>query len=210
MTTLLLVRHGTTEWVETELLHGITDIPLNDKGMRQAADAARSLRGCGASILFSSPLSRCLGTAQEISKTTGMKPIQVKELAEINFGWLEGTRIRAHDVKDYGKLRERLDHWKFNLIRGISGESRRSLVNRVKDGLTIVKKESAGKTAIVVAHSGIFNTILMYYYGKTHLKEGETYHRLLPGSITELRYSSGETPELVRLNDISHISKENL
>ena len=210
MTTLLLVRHGTTEWVETELLHGITDIPLNDKGRRQAADAAKVLKNANASLLYSSPLSRCLGTAEEISKTTGLEPILVKELAEIDFGWLEGTRIRAHDVKDYGKLQERFDHWKFNLIRGISGESRRSLVRRVRAGLARILDESAGKTVIVVAHSGIFNTILMYYYGKKHLKEGETYHRLLPGSVTELLYSGGKKPELKRLNDISHIARENL
>jgi len=31
MTTFLLVRHGYTEWIEKEILHGISDLPLQSQ-----------------------------------------------------------------------------------------------------------------------------------------------------------------------------------
>ena len=58
MRTFYLVRHGTTEWVENRILHGITDIPLNESGMKQAQAAGRALAGIDASRLYTSTLSR--------------------------------------------------------------------------------------------------------------------------------------------------------
>ena len=57
MKTLLLVRHGTTDWVDNNILHGITDIPLNANGLRQAREVAEALKNVPASHLYSSSLT---------------------------------------------------------------------------------------------------------------------------------------------------------
>ena len=209
MANFLLIRHGTTDWVETQILHGITDIPLNKKGKIQAEETARSLRGCGAEKLYTSSLSRCVQTAQAMGCQIGRKPISLDSLVELNFGWLEGKHLRDHDRGEYGKLVEKIDHFTFNLIRMISGESKKKFNQRVLDGWNTILAENPKGTAIVVAHSAVFNSILFHYFGKAHLN-GSAYHHLNPCSITEISISASKPAELVRLNDHTHLSEESL
>jgi len=206
---LLLVRHGTTDWVEGQILHGITDIPLNKKGEIQAEETARALRGCGARRLYTSSLSRCVQTAQAIGNQIGLKPISMDNLVELNFGWLEGKHLRDHDKGEYGKLIEIIDHYFFNLIRIVSGESKKNLNQRVLSGWNSILAENPKGTAVVVAHSAVFNSILFYYFGKAHLN-GNPYYHLNPCSITEISIDASNQPELIRLNDRSHLSEKNL
>jgi broad specificity phosphatase PhoE len=205
----LLVRHCTTEWVETQLLHGITDIPLNDKGRAQARETAQALKKCGAKNIYTSSLSRCVETADIIGKAMGVKSIPMDELVEIDFGWLEGKRIRDHDVENFGKLAEFLDHYFFNIIRMLSGESRRNLSKRVLLGWQKIQSENLDGTLIIVGHSGVFNIILLHLFGSTYLN-GNTYHHLNPCSITEIEVDRKGISKLVLMNDRKHLSKENL
>ena len=92
MTTYYLVRHGTTAWVDQQRLHGITDIPLNDNGLRQAQCTAEAMRDIQAVHLFSSPLARAMQTAQAIGEKVQLTPSARRPgLIEINFGWMEGA-----------------------------------------------------------------------------------------------------------------------
>ena len=43
MTTLALIRHGETDWNRRGLIQGVTDVPLNETGLAQAARAAEEL-----------------------------------------------------------------------------------------------------------------------------------------------------------------------
>ena len=209
MSTFLLVRHGTTDWVESQILHGITDIPLNTKGKMQAEETARALTGCGAKKLYTSSLSRCVQTAQAIGNEIGSKPISMDNLVELDFGWLEGKHLRDHDKGEYGKLLEVVDHHTFNFIRMISGESKKKLNQRVLNGWNTILSENPEGTAVMVAHSAVFNNILFHYFGKTHLN-GDTYYHLNPCSITEISIGASNQAELIRLNDHSHLSEKNL
>ncbi len=209
MATFLLVRHGTTDWVEGQILHGITDIPLNKKGEMQAEETARALRGCGAKKLYTSSLSRCVKTAQSIGNEIGSKPASMDSLVELDFGWLEGKHFRDHDKGEHGKLLEIIDHHFFNLIRMVSGESKKKFNQRVLNGWNTVLAENDRGTAILVAHSAVFNSILFHYFGKAHLNDDRYYH-LNPCSITEIGINTSNQAELIRLNDLSHLSEKNL
>jgi broad specificity phosphatase PhoE len=92
MTRFLLVRHGVTDWIEQELLHGISDIPLSEYGKNQAKLIAETFRGVKVDRLFSSSLSRAMQTAEEISKVTSLEIIPIEGLREMDFGWMEGKR----------------------------------------------------------------------------------------------------------------------
>jgi len=206
-TTLLLVRHGTTEWVDTHLLHGITDIPLNDRGREQAKMAAKALADSGAQKMVTSSLSRCVETAEIIGKTTGLEPVHSTGLVEVNFGWMEGRKIRDHDYGEYGKAVEFFDHHMFNIIRFLSGESKARVEKRVLRTITPIYKENPFGTVIIVTHSGVINTILFHFFGNEFLG-GDAYYHLNPCSITEIRVNPEERAHMIRLNDQSHVPED--
>jgi len=96
---VVLVRHGETEW-SRELKHtGRTDVPLTQKGEEQARVVGEALRGREFALVLSSPLRRALDTA----RLAGFEPEVREELAEWDYGELEGLKtvdIRK-DVPDW-------------------------------------------------------------------------------------------------------------
>lgn len=207
MTQYLLVRHGTTDWVDTQLLHGITDIPLNERGRKQAQAAAKALASSGAKKIYSSPLSRCAETAHIISKTTDLEPIMKDGLVEIDFGWLEGKKIRDHDNGEYRKLVEFIDHHFFNFVRAISGESHGKFSRRVVACWDSITEANHDGTIIIVIHSGVINTILLHLFGTQYLN-GNAYHHLNPCSITRIKINPNGKAELIALNERTHIPED--
>jgi len=43
-TTIILVRHGETDWNKEKIFRGRIDVPLNEKGLMQARRTAAALR----------------------------------------------------------------------------------------------------------------------------------------------------------------------
>ena len=207
MTQYFIVRHGTTAWVDTQLLHGITDVPLNERGRKQADAAAEALANSGADKMYASPLSRCAETAQIIGKSTHLDPIMLDALKEIDFGWLEGRKIRDHDYGEHGKLIEFFDHHYFNFVRTISGESHRRFTKRVVDGWNTITNENPTGTVIVVTHSGVMNVLLLHLFGNKYLN-GNAYHHINPCSITEINLGTDGRAEMIALNTRSHIPQD--
>jgi broad specificity phosphatase PhoE len=75
--TLLLVRHGQTEWNALGLMQGQTaHIPLTELGHAQAAAAAAELAGIRPGALISSDLLRARQTADHCARATGL-PVAV-------------------------------------------------------------------------------------------------------------------------------------
>ena len=70
-TTLTLVRHGETAWNAERRMQGRTDIPLNDRGLRQAELVAKRLEGTQWDAIVSSPLVRVMGVSRAIAKAIG-------------------------------------------------------------------------------------------------------------------------------------------
>lgn len=68
MTTIILVRHGENDWVKKNRLAGWIDgVHLNDNGRTQAAAAAERLAPLPIKAVYSSPVTRCLETAEPIA-----------------------------------------------------------------------------------------------------------------------------------------------
>ena len=62
-TTLVLVRHGETDWNRERRFQGHADTPLNDAGRGQARALAALLRSERLSAVYTSPLRRAKETA---------------------------------------------------------------------------------------------------------------------------------------------------
>ena len=98
---LLLIRHGETAWNAEGRFRGHIDVGLNENGLKQAralADYASPL--LSTSAIYSSPLQRCLATAEPLAGRLGI-PIQTDgRLLDLHFGDWSG-KLRDEVAETY-------------------------------------------------------------------------------------------------------------
>ena len=91
---LFIIRHGKTDMNSKMLMQGRSDHPLNETGLRQAAEAAEHLKSVGIRIdkIYSSPLIRAVQTANQLSD--GAEIVIDERLIEMDYGPYEGMDLR--------------------------------------------------------------------------------------------------------------------
>lgn len=98
-TTVILVRHGETEWNVLHRFQGSTDVPLNDTGRLQAGFARNGLAGTELAAIYTSPLQRAVETAEIIRGERDI-PVHLTEgLREMGVGEWEGLLVSEIDEK---------------------------------------------------------------------------------------------------------------
>ena len=157
---LILIRHGETDWNREGRLQGSQDIPLNDLGRRQAAEAAGKLRAfdpdfAGLDYIVS-PMQRARETADIIFADLGMAPQSYRideRLRELSFGEWEGFTWREMRTREreLAQSRQR-DKWGF-VPPG--GESYRMLAERIRPLV-----EGLGRETVIVSHGGVARAML--------------------------------------------------
>jgi len=90
VTTILLARHGETDWNAEGRVQGHTDRPLNEAGVAQGLALADELSGERLDAVYASDLTRALDTARAVAEPRGLSVIPVPDLRERNFGTWEG------------------------------------------------------------------------------------------------------------------------
>ena len=94
---IYLARHGETDWSLSGQHTGRTDLPLTERGERNARRLGERLRGLTFARVFTSPLQRAARTC-ELAGFRAMAEIDV-DLLEWDYGTDEGRKtaeIRAH------------------------------------------------------------------------------------------------------------------
>lgn len=149
MTTIILWRHGNTEWNNQRRYQGQTDVPLNERGVAQAAAAAARLALLKPSLLVSSDLSRAAQTAAELSRLTGLTVERDERLRERSFGPWEGhTR---EEVKQL--FPDAFKRWQLGESNAEDGlETLAGLGGRITEAVREVADRAAGGVAVVVTH----------------------------------------------------------
>ena len=105
--TLILLRHGQSEWNEKGLFTGWMDVPLTDLGWQEARNAGELLASAGLlpDVLFTSVLKRAIHTANEALKTADRDWIPVQRswrLNERHYGALQG-KDKAQTLAEFGE-----------------------------------------------------------------------------------------------------------
>ncbi|HXK21235.1 MAG TPA: histidine phosphatase family protein [Myxococcota bacterium] len=94
--TLHVARHGETEWTKSGQHTGLTDLPLTERGERDAVRLGERLKGLAFAHVFTSPLQRATRTC-ELAGLGGVAEPD-PDLVEWDYGAYEGRRtveIRA-------------------------------------------------------------------------------------------------------------------
>jgi len=148
---IILLRHGVTDWNDGGRFQGHADIPLNDAGREQATAAGELLRDAGITRAVSSDLSRAAETAQLVTAGWGIDVQTDSRLREVNVGSWAGM-----SVEDIGK--EEPDFWPAlregrDFPRSPTGESATQAGQRV--ALAVLDHAEAaadGEVLLVVGH----------------------------------------------------------
>ncbi len=146
-----LIRHGNTEWNVQGRYLGLTDMPLSDLGV----ETAKNTIAPEVDIIFCSPLTRCLQTADILFP--GRERIVIDELHECDFGRLEGRS--AEDMIDDEEYRRFVDEGCIGDIPG--GENVMGFKNRVCTAFEqAVREHSDGGALAFVVHGGVIMALL--------------------------------------------------
>ncbi|MEU1545050.1 histidine phosphatase family protein [Nocardia gamkensis] len=153
--TLILLRHGQTEWNAADRMQGQIDTDLTELGRRQAKEAARELVSRNAIAIHSSDLRRAFDTATALAEHTGLTVVPDTRLRETNLGDWEGLTHLEVDA-DYPGARMT---WRLNAdYTPPNGESKLEVGARslpVVRELLVERQDWPGRTIILVAHGGL-------------------------------------------------------
>src|SRR5258708_3541870 len=132
MTTLVLVRHGESQWNLENRFTGWVDIPLSPKGIEEARQAGEKLRGMHFDKGFTSVLQRAISTMDIILEVIGQKDLPVERdqaLNERHYGDLQGLN-KAETAQKFGDAQVKL--WRRSYAtRPPNGESLADTAARV-------------------------------------------------------------------------------
>jgi phosphoserine phosphatase len=94
MTKIILTRHGHVEGISPERFRGRTELPLTERGIRQARDTARRISATWRpACVITSPMGRCVATGEAIAEATGVGRATLSALNDLDYGrWQLRTR----------------------------------------------------------------------------------------------------------------------
>ncbi len=161
MTHLYLIRHGETDWNIEGRWQGQADVPLNARGLQQAAQAAQSLAAAGLSAIYSSDLLRARQTADALAQAAGVPVTLDHRLREIHQGEWQGqlvTEIRARYAQAYQRRLE--DPLSFSPP---GGETARQVQGRVVQATHDILRKHPCQHVAIVSHGFALAVVWVYY-----------------------------------------------
>jgi broad specificity phosphatase PhoE len=150
VTTILLARHGETDWNRENRFQGHADPPLNETGRAQAAELAAALTNEPLAAVYSSPLRRAFETAQIVGEPHGLEPVPVVALREVDVGSWQGlTRAEIEE-----RFPEQFARWLDYEQGWEDGESYDEMGRRVLAALLELAATHEGERILAVSHGG--------------------------------------------------------
>lgn len=192
--TLILLRHGNSDWNQKNLFTGWVDVRLSEKGVAEAKRAGDLLAESGIlpDVLYTSVLSRAIQTANLALDTADRLWIPVKRswrLNERHYGALQG-KDKAQTLAEYGPEQFQLWRRSFDVpppaiaadneyaqtndprYIGIDGqvpatECLKDVIDRMIPywESDITKDLAAGKTVLVTAHGNSLRALVKHLDG---------------------------------------------
>jgi broad specificity phosphatase PhoE len=172
VTTLLLARHGETDWNRARRWQGFADRPLTERGKSQARALAERLADIALDAAYSSDLRRARETAEAVAEAQGLEVIQLPELREVDVGSWEGlTRDEAEE-----RFPEGFQRWRDGGTGWDDGETYGEMSRRVLAALDRIAREREGGRVLIVTHGGPIRAIHAAALGM----DVEAYRRIRP------------------------------
>lgn len=177
MTTLVLVRHGVTDWNEQGRLLGWAEIPLNERGRAQAAAAGAALRDLPIAAVLASPQRRAQDTAAIIGAALGLPVETDPDLAEVWVGHWQG--LTAAQLADHADVRR---YFADPLHRCDAIEPTEEVSSRVVAAVQRIRQRFGNRHVCLVSHGDPIRLLLAHCLGLP--PAGFRRLHVRPGSIS--------------------------
>jgi probable phosphoglycerate mutase len=187
-----LARHGETAWSLSGQHTGLTDLPLTERGERNARRLGERLRGMTFAKVFTSPLQRAAQTC-DLAGFAGAAEVD-RDLVEWNYGEYEGRRTEEIHA-------ERPD-WQLFRDGGPGGESPQQVGARAEK---VVERVRALAGDVLLFSSGHFLRVLAARWLGLDPSAGR-FFLLSTASLSALGYEHDVTQPVIRLwDDTRHV-----
>ena len=163
MGTLLIVRHGETEWNAEGRIQGHTDIGLSENGAQQARSLGQRLADRQIDVAYSSDLKRTSETARLALGHRNVVLNETPRLREYHKGIFEGmtlTEIQTQFPDEYPKYLE-----KDLSYAPEGGETTRDVSTRMASIFQEIKAKHLDATVLVVSHGGALRAAMVSLLG---------------------------------------------
>lgn len=171
---VVLVRHGETDWSAHKRHTGRTDVPLTDKGRREAERLGRAIRGRTFALVLTSPLKRAADTCRLVG--FGNQAQARDDLMEWDYGDYEGRTTND--------IRKNVSGWTIWTGTVPNGETLDQVGARADRVLAEVR--SAGGDVLVVGHGHMLRVLAARWLGQE--PTGGRLFALDPATLSVLGY----------------------
>lgn len=203
MGTIILVRHGQTDWNRIERFRGRYDVPLNEHGLNQGgAVADRIVSRCKPKRVLTSSLIRAKKTAEIIAKKTGIAVSIHQGLIDIDYGKWQG--LTPEEVKARWPDESRLwyEHPEKVCIPG--GETLKEVQVRAMKAMEEICRPCISEAIVMVSHTVVIRLILLGIMSAP--LDRFWYLRQEPCAINLLEFK-GDEFTIASMNDTCHLNK---
>lgn len=200
MTTVLLIRHGTTDDVGRRLAGRAPGRHLNDEGIRQARELSTRLANVPLAAIFASPLERAQETAAPLAAAHALPIVTREDLVELEFGEWTGVEIES--------LHADPDWIAFNTVRSQAripgGETMGEVQERVVAAIKQIAAQFESQTVVIVSHGDVIRAAIAHFAGMP--LDSVLKFEISPGSISSLRFT-GDQAMVCPLNDTAELAR---
>ncbi len=162
--TLVLVRHGQSQWNLENRFTGWVDVPLSEAGIEEARKAGELLKGMKFDYAFTSALTRAQETLRIMLEIIGQTDVPIERdqaLNERHYGDLQGLN-KDETAAKFGK--EQVHIWRRSFdVQPPNGESLKDTRDRVLPyyQAKIEPLVKDGKRILIAAHGNSLRALVM-------------------------------------------------
>jgi broad specificity phosphatase PhoE len=201
VTTILIARHGESDWNRERRWQGHADRPLTERGREQARALAERLAHVELGAVYSSDLRRARDTAAVVAERQGLDVQGMRELREVDVGsWSGLTRAEAEEQFPEGFRR-----WRAGFPGWEDGETYEAMTDRVIAVVQRIADEGEGGRVLVVSHGGPIRAIHAAALGL----DVHAYRRLRPvepnARLSAVCFADGCLTELCPASEIDDL-----
>lgn len=191
---LFFIRHARADYAPGRLYGWTEGVHLASDGVEDAKRLGARLEPVRFRGVYSSPLERCLQTAEAIAAGRKLDVQTVDNLGEVRYGSWQGRTFRSlMRTKLWSTVQFRPSQATFP-----GGESLRDMQHRAVEAVEQIRKRHRDGAIAIVSHADVIAATIAHYLGM-HL---DFFQRIVitPASATVLAFTGG-IPRLLRLSD---------